>query len=1399
MKQGNEPMIQTQINEKIYNRKKELSIGVYDKDITISDATAELLIQEDRMLVYAYKDDKNCFWNGVPISVGTVYPVKDESRLTIGNCEIVFYEKTIMIQAPENTYQTKLMEIQAESHEFEEFPNYKRSPRIIKRLPKDKIEIQNPPEKSSMGKTSLIQMILPPVLMTAVTVVIGILMKMGAFMMLSALTTLMTTIFSVTRYFNERKECKEKNEKRERLYHEYLLEKREELNHAKNQEIEAWFYNYPHIEEIEKLTQEYSSRIYERSIHDEDFLTVSVGYSQDTVSFPIEFDQGGMQYEEDNLQLEGEELKRSFERLDEKPVIVDLKKAHLGLVGDKENVHEQLKLMITQLAFAQSYHDLQIVAIYNKVYDEEFSWMRWLPHCKIQSLNLRGIINSEHMRDQVLGSILQILKDRKMKWEEKKNEAKFSPYYLFVIDDPKLISSHAIMEYLDKEGDKMAFSIIYTTQQMANLPDNIGTVVEVLDSKKGRMVLNEKKFVDKNLSLYHTGTVKLEWIARDLSILHHEQGIVSQIPESITFYEMYHVQSTEELNAKERWAKSQSHKTLAVPLGVRGNEEYVYLNLHEKAHGPHGLVAGTTGSGKSEIIQSYILSLAVNFHPHEVGFLLIDYKGGGMAGLFKNLPHLLGTITNLDGTESKRAMASIKSELKRRQTIFNEYGVNHINGYNKLFKNGEAKIPIPHLFLISDEFAELKKEQPDFMAELISTARIGRSLGVHLILATQKPSGVVDDQIWSNSKFKLALKVQDESDSREILKTSDAAFITQPGRAYLQVGNNEIYELFQSAWSGAVVGSEGETNKTDNRVFLVNELGQGELLNEDLDTEEENNERKITQLEAIVNYVKDVFEAQHCERVPKPWLPALGLKLVTPIQEILQNETACLQFPLGIVDIPEEQSQEEYIIDIEKEGNLGYFSAAGYGKSTVLTTCILSLARQNKVSNLNFYIFDFGNSALIPLKELHHTADYITYDDEEKRNKFFKLMQMEIKKRKQLMAQNSAQNFSVYNQITDVPLKAIVIVVDNMDILREIGMDEEEEFTKIARDGASLGIYLIFSAQSESGIRYATLNNVKQKVAGYMYEASDISSLVGRGEYNLPDKKGRAMVKYKGVNIMQIYTAVPFENEITYIEQVKDAISQINAIYPQEIAPKIPVLPESLTYQNMEEYAIAEMKPDICLGVDVEEVVQEGISRMQSPFVIIGESQRGKTNVLKCILNQMNNGETVYVFDSQNRELNTYKDKGDMHYIRTQDEITEFVREMEDIGNTRMEEFNEELTENPEFTIKEFLTWQQPVYAVIDETDVFVELVNEEYEDEIANILQKAASMGVTFILSVHSAKFHGYDELTVWIKNANDGLVLGDQGNADIFQVSYNEVFEFGKGLLFSNGISKKIMIPEC
>src|SRR5690625_5015012 len=277
------------------------------------------------------------------------------------------------------------------------------------------------------------------------------------------------------------------------------------------------------------------------------------------------------------------------------------------------------------------------------------------------------------------------------------------------------------------------------------------------------------------------------------------------IPEKVTFLEMYEQDDASKLNILENWKNNNPAKSLEAPVGLKSKDDLVYLNLHERAHGPHGLLAGTTGSGKSEFLQTYILSMAVNYHPHEVAFLLIDYKGGGMAQPFRNLPHLLGTITNIEGSRnfSNRALASIKSELEQRQRLFEKYEVNHIYDYMHKYRYGIATEPMPHLFLISEEFAEVKDEEPEFIDELVIAARIGRSLGVHLILATQKPGRVIDKQIWSNSRFKVALKVQDEQDSKEILKNGDAANITVTGRGYLQVGNNEIYELFQSAWSGA--------------------------------------------------------------------------------------------------------------------------------------------------------------------------------------------------------------------------------------------------------------------------------------------------------------------------------------------------------------------------------------------------------------------------------------------------------------------------------------------------------------------------------------------------------------------------------------------------------------------
>lgn len=1388
------------------------SIGSEEADIRIDDWKGIAVVEGDLLCFYGEGEERFVYHNGKKLSVkDTAVKVNLQygDQLLIGSVYLLYYEKYVQIYASEEQIECSLMRCEAKEIPFEGFPKYTKSPRLIMRLPDKEISIAKPPTEVKMQKSSLVQIVISPLIMLGITIAMAILMKRGIFVLASAASTVMTIIFSVVRFINERKDCREKTEIRNKLYEDYLLRKRKELFQAHQKEIDAWNYNFPSVKQIEQMIHRYSNRIYEKSLDDEDFLTFSIGVGRSQVNYPIQYEYDELQIEKDELDERAFKIKEKFEYMDEKPISVDLKRAHIGLVGEKSIVHEQIKLMVAQLTFQQSYHDLQIILIHDKKYDEEFSWMTWYPHLKIKALNLSGNINSEQMRDQVLGSVLQILKDRKIKIEESNKSSRFVPHFLFIIDEPKLIIDHSIMEYLGKEGDNLGFSIVFTSHMQGNLPENIGTIIEFKDSKEGKLILNQNEVVNKEFQLNHVDDCDLEWMARNLSVLEHSQGVISNIPESITFFDMYKVKTPEELNSGERWKKNQSHKSLAVPLGVRAENDIVSLNLHEKAHGPHGLVAGTTGSGKSEIIQSYILSLAVNFHPYEVGFLLIDYKGGGMAGLFKDLPHLLGTITNLDGSESQRAMASIKSELARRQRIFSHYNVNHINAYNKLFKNGEAQEPIPHLFLISDEFAELKKEQPDFMNELVSTARIGRSLGIHLILATQKPSGVVNDQIWTNSKFKLALKVQDESDSREIIKTPDAAYITQAGRAYLQVGNNEIYELFQSAWSGAEYSTDGEKRSKDNRVYLINDLGQGELLNEDLSSEEDSNEVKETQLDVTIDYLGKIFEMEGVEKVKKPWLPPLPEKLHSPIGKYIENtqwllpaeyqksKMPVLNVPLGMVDIPEEQMQIEYEIDLEKDGNIIFLASAGFGKTVFLMTAVLSLAMTNQVEELNFYVLDFGNSGLIPLNGLPHTADYITYDDNEKLSKFIHIIQEEMSTRKKLFAQKMVQNFNVYNRTNEEHLKAIVIVVDNFDVVRELGLDAENFFTKISRDGASLGIYLIVTATRSNGVKYSILNNFKTKIAGVTFEQSEINSTVGRSAYRLPEIKGRAMVKVQNVNIMQIYTMVNFEDDIEYNRNIKQLIEAISKKYPNRKASRIPILPETFVYPMMRDYETVDRPMDIAVGLEVENVRKTGFLRVQSPFVIIGESGKGKTNALKVILNQIH--EKAYVFDSATPSLFAYKNQDNIAYIQAESEIEKFIEEMRQLCQERKEALKAAINQDATISASDFYKKQKANYIIIDDVDYFLGMTNK-YEKEIAGVLMEAAECGIGVIATVHAAKLKGYDAVSKWFKSATYGLVLSAQGILNIFPVrTQREYPPMGQGLLFNNGVYEKVLLPEC
>ena len=1391
----------SQANKVLTKDYKSITIGNSEEDniYFYSENRTALKIEEGKL----YNISKSRVYINGKLNEKEIYELEEDDLIFIEFMKITYYEEYLLIECDRNLYKTDLFECDIDDTRFEGFPEYKRSPRIIKECPENSVDIKNPPGKAERKKGQLARIIIPPLVMVTITIAISIMYPRGIYIVMSLAGMSMSAVFSVTSYISDRKEMKRKNKLRQEVYSNYLLDTRKKINELRNRQIEALKFQNPTLKEIDKMTEFYSSRIYERAYSDEDFLNVSIGTANIEPSYEIKMSNDSIELEKDELLEEAKNIYTEFNIVKNMPITIDLKKSHLGIVGNKKYVHEQLNIIFAKLAFFQSYNDLEVILIHNEKYRDDFRWLRWYPHFRINAINVRGFIDTDRVRDQILGNLSQILKDRELKLAEKKDKIKFTPHYLFVIDEPSLIMNNSIMEYLQRYDSKLGFSIIYTSELKAELPENIRTIFTIDNYEEGTLVINEGKLVNKKITLSHVD-VDLENLSRRLSCLNHVKGMFNQIPDSITFFEMYKVKSPKELGIERRWKSNVAYKTLAVPLGVRGKEDYVNLNLHEKAHGPHGLIAGTTGSGKSELVQSYILSLAVNFHPYEVGFLLIDYKGGGMAGLFKNLPHLLGTITNLDGTESMRAMASIKSELARRQQIFNEYGVNHINQYSKLFKDGKAQEPIPHLFLISDEFAELKKEQPDFMSELVSAARIGRSLGIHLILATQKPSGVVDDQIWSNSKFKIALKVQNESDSNEVLKTPDAARITQVGRAYLQVGNNEIYELFQSAWSGAAYENKDEGDSVDDRVYLVNELGQGELLNEDLSTGGDDLKLKATELDVSVEYMNKLFESYHLEGVKKPWLPPLETKITSPyidensIEDVSRFEKLDTEVSIGIVDIPDMQSQDEYRLNFVKDGNFIIISSAGFGKTTTLTTIILSLAVKNSPSNLQFFILDFGNSGLVSMKDLPHTRDYIKFDDTVKFNKFCKIVDEEAKRRKRLFGEASVANFNMYNELNSEKMPALFIIIDNYDAIKEVSMDAEDFILRITRDGAGIGIFTIITASRQNALKYAVLNNFKNKIAHYLFDETEMNTTIGRSPYKLPEVSGRAMVKLDSVNMMQVYTAVGFNDEIEYTSKILNIVNKISTSYTGEEIEGIRMLPEVLTLSGLREFAKNNKNiKKVPVGLDAEEVRPQYIELDGGIKLVIGGQQTGKTNILKIILSQ-NAGIDTYLVDSKNADLYTYKDKV-KKYISSVDDVKGLLEEIQEIIRLRKEEFENYRKQDSNIIPKVYYARCEPVIVLIDDCDNFIAMVNTIKEISAKNVIEEASGVGITFIATVQATALKGYDEVTKLFKTAINAVILGkpnDQTVIPTYIKGPKSIIDFG--YLYNRGQSKVIKIPK-
>ena len=1082
------------------------------------------------------------------------------------------------------------IEIEEKKEEF-----FLRAPNLRSVIEKEVINVDAPPAEEKVDDTPIAYVIGPMLSMGMISVVTLISAlntyssgksSFGDILPSIAIAIAMLSGILIWPILNRRYQNRKKRKlerKRQEKYSDYINKKSKNIDEIMIKQRQILSDNYPNVKECERIIIKKDMRLFERRIINQDFLKVRLGLG----NLPLEID---IRYPEEHFTMADDKLVGILNKLvikskllDNVPITFSFLDSKVSAIVDDEDIikkHNYFYYLLMQLITFHSYDELKIVFLLDEDTDIDINCVKMLPHVWNDSKTFRFIANNTDDMKEISLYLEEILKDRKFSdktFDIKTKFTDFSPYYLIITDDYKKASNLQIISDLLQSEKNFGFSLLFISDSLNNLPNEC---TNFIDLKTDKCVvfsneLSSKKQLEFSIENYDLTNFYDATKALNNVKIKMAKGMFV-LPNTYEFLEMYKASNIEQLNCLDRWNKNDATLSLKALIGIDNAGEAVYLDIHEKSHGPHGLIAGMTGSGKSELIITYILSMALNYHPDYVNFILIDYKGGSLAGAFHNnklgikLPHLVGTITNLDTLEMNRSLSSIQSELNRRQKIFNEArtkldeGTIDIYKYQKMYQEGLVDIPVPHLIIISDEFAELKQQQPEFMEQLIRVARIGRSLGVHLILATQKPSGIVNEQIRSNSRFSICLKVQDKSDSMDMIDRPDAASLKQAGRFYMQIGYNEYFTLGQAAWSGApYIPSDKPVKKVDTSLTFVSNLGKA--IKEVNNTKPLNIKSNGEQLNNIIKYLSNISLSEGIN-VRQLWLDKI------PENIYLQNLRDKYQHQyiynninpiIGEYDDPLNQNQDVLTLPFTDGGNALLFGAADSGKELFLSSIIYDLITTHHTNEINIYVFDFGSESLRRFVNAPQVGDVVTVDNSEKVVNFFYMIQKEMERRKKIISESTDNKV-----IENFPM--ILVIINNYEVFKDNYDKYDDELLNITRESIKYKINFLLTASASNLIRFRLQQNFKIKVVLQLNDDGDYGNILSGARRIKPSHiYGRGLVELNDI-VYEFQTAHICEDG-----KLNDYLNYtFNELKKQENtrAKIIPILPDIVRINHVINY-----------------------------------------------------------------------------------------------------------------------------------------------------------------------------------------------------------------------------------
>lgn len=1015
---------------------------------------------------------------------------------------------------------------------------------------------------------------------------------------------------------------------------------RESLEAEREREVAARTAESPSITEVVEAIQQRSPLLWTRKPEHSTFLEVRLGTGTQPSRNAVVAPSRNSSSPEDWRSIS--DLVEQFSTVDGVPVVERFERAGaIGVAGASEAAAGAAQAIVLQLAGLHSPADLVITAFGAGDASVQWSWLKWLPHVDsaFNPVKSPGLAADFASASVLLSELEGLIAQRRASGATEQIRSRLheemildaehgsaverlpaTPAVLAIVT-PESPADRARLVALGNEGPDVGVFLLWLAPRVEGLPVICRTYLDVGEAgsparagfvRQGRVV--ELESVERLDDATAAGAARLLAPVEDVGAQVLDE---SDLPRSVGFLDLFEGAVADTPDAVvQRWAKNDSLTaawtpgTFREPGGIRalvgqGPVEPFFLDI--RRHGPHALVGGTTGSGKSEFLQTWIMGMATEYSPDRVNFLLIDYKGGAAFAECVTLPHTVGLVTDLNRHLVRRALTSLRAELKYREELLNRKGAKDLEA---LEKSSDPEAPAV-LLIIIDEFAALVGEVPEFVDGVIDVAQRGRSLGLHLVMATQRPAGVIKDNLRANTNLRVALRVADEADSVDVLGIDRAALFDPgtPGRAAAKLGPGRVLD-FQTAYLGGWT-TANSVSTSDVEVTAL-EFGRGAdwVVPQ---TSEDQREGLPKDIERLAMTLIAAAERQGLREARKPWIDQLAD--VYDLDSLPQDGDTALV--LGVLDDPETQSQHDFELSLDEAGNCAVFGTGGSGKSTLLRTVAIAASRAAATHPISVYGLDFGGGGLASIEALPTVGSIIDGGDVERITRLLKDLNDEAEERTKRYSAARASTLTDYRRLTgDTAERRIVVLVDGMSALRA---DYEfhgsgnlfDRLIKLASMGRQVGIHFIFSADRLAAFPPTLMTTIQEKVVLRMAGEHDYSMLGVPGDVLTDAPPGRALIGTQELQIAVVGGSAALDDQSAATAALAEQLMAAGVTPAVEIERLGELIPAS------------SLPPTVgglpTLGVSDETLEPVGIP-LDGLFLVSGPYGSGRTTAMTTII-----------------------------------------------------------------------------------------------------------------------------------------------------------------------------------